>query len=93
MLKVELKDQREICANCQHVKRFHNSIHKEGACSQPTCSCCCFVESGIFHGMDLFDAYEKGISDTLVILRKKNYDIAYTPEEIKLIGKRNKIKK
>ena len=64
MIKTELKEQKEICFGCKHTKRFHNSVYKEGACSQPTCQCSCFIQSGVFYGMDLFDAYEKGKLDT-----------------------------
>ena len=63
MIKDEMKERQEICFECKHVKRFHNSVHKEGCCSQPTCQCVCFIESGVFYGMDLFDAYEKGKLD------------------------------
>ena len=63
MIKIELKEHREICFECNHIKRFHNSVHKGGCCSQPTCQCSCFIESGVFYGMDLFDAYEKGKKD------------------------------
>lgn len=82
VIKIELKEQKEICFECRHTKRFHNSVHKEGACSQPTCQCSCFISSGVYYGMDLFDAYEKGIGDTLRVLRIRNYDISYTPDEI-----------
>lgn len=63
MIKVELKEHREICFECVHVKKFHNSVNQGGSCSQPTCQCSCFIESGVFYGMDLFDAYEKGKED------------------------------
>lgn len=82
MIKIEEKKEKEICFNCKHTKRFHNSIYTEGSCSQPTCHCNCFEESRVFYGMDLFDAYEKGILDTLQALRNKNYDVSYTSEEI-----------
>ena len=59
---MENKDKKEICKECRHTKRFHNSVHKEGSCSQPTCQCTCFIESGLYYGMDIFDAYEKGKS-------------------------------
>jgi hypothetical protein len=65
MIKIELKEQKEICFECKHTKRFHNSVHKEGACSQPTYQCSCFIPSKVFYGMDLFDAYEKGKLDAL----------------------------
>ena len=63
VIKVELKPLKEICFECRHTKRFHNSVHKEGCCSQPTCQCSCFIPSKVFYGMDLFDAYEKGKID------------------------------
>lgn len=56
----EFEDKKELCLECKHTRRFHNSVHKDGACSQPTCSCCCFIESGVYYGMDLFEAFEAG---------------------------------
>jgi len=53
----EWKKEKEICFNCEHTIRWHKN---GGGCSQPTCSCNCFVESGCFYGMNLFDAYNQG---------------------------------
>ncbi len=64
-MKIELLEHREICFECKHIKKFHNSVNKGGSCSQPTCQCTCFIESGVFYGMDLFDAYEKGKENSI----------------------------
>lgn len=63
MIKVELEGKKEICLECKHTKRWHSSVCKDGCCSQPTCQCSCFINSVVYYGMDLFDAYEKGKID------------------------------
>jgi len=68
---MEEDKEKEICSECRHAKRFHNSVHKGGCCSQPTCQCTCFISSGVYCGMDLFDAYEKGKQDVQNKLEKK----------------------
>jgi hypothetical protein len=47
--------KKEICFNCKHTRRWH-----KGSCVQPTCMCNCFEESGVFYGMDLFEAKKQG---------------------------------
>jgi hypothetical protein len=60
---MKTEEIKEICFNCKHTKKYHNSIYKECACSQPTCQCTCFISSGIFYGMDLFTAFSVGVEE------------------------------
>jgi len=47
---------KEVCLNCKHTKRYHN----KGSCSQPTCMCNCFIESGLIYTTDILDAFNQG---------------------------------
>lgn len=57
MTEEELKKaEREVCFNCKHTKRWH----KKGCCSQPTCMCNCFIESGLNYTTDVLNAFQAG---------------------------------
>ncbi len=65
------EEERELCLNCRHTKRFHS----KGSCSQPTCMCNCFIESGLIYTTDIFNSFEQGKSQaTKEILEKSKID-------------------
>lgn len=79
---------KEVCSNCRHTKRFH----RNGCCSQPTCMCNCFIESGLIYTTDIFNAFEQGKSLAREDERKKiihNKDL--TLREVGITGMAHKM--
>lgn len=64
----EYGEDKEICFECRHIKMWHD----QWFCKQPSCNCREFVESKVFGGMDLFEAYAKGKEDTLNEIGEKH---------------------
>lgn len=61
-------NSREVCLNCKHIRKFHNPEFCGGRCSQPTCQCNCFIESGLIYTTDILDAFMQGKA-----MHKKGY--------------------
>jgi len=63
--EIDCSKNKELCLNCHHSKRFHT----QKGCSQPTCMCNCFINSGIYSNDNVWtlrtrlEGYEKAQSD------------------------------